>query len=179
MNIALGMIELNSIAKGIETSDFMVKAADVDIIKESTVCPGKFIIIVYGKTESVNTAVKEGIKKGAECVVDTLFIPKAHESLVPAISNVNEVGKVDALGVIEFYSVASAIKAADAAAKAANITLIEVRIGYAVGGKGYVTLTGDIGSVRAAVKSAIADSDLLVNTVIIPRPSKKVIDSLL
>ena len=72
-----------------------------------------------------------------------------------------------------------AIKAADAAAKAANITLIEVRIGYAVGGKGYVTLTGDIGSVRAAVKSAIADSDLLVNTVIIPRPSEKVIDSLL
>ena len=132
-----------------------------------------------GKTEAVRTAVNEGIKRGAECVVDTLFIPKAHESLIPAISNVGEVDKVDALGVIEFYSVASAIKAADAAAKAANITLIEVRIGYAVGGKGYVTLTGDIGSVRAAVKSAIADSDLLVNTVIIPRPSKKVIESLL
>lgn len=179
MNIALGMIEFNSIAKGIETSDFMVKAADVDIIKESTVCPGKFIVIVYGKTESVKTAVNVGIKEGAECVVDTLFIPRAHESLVPAISNTNGVDKIDAIGVIEFYSIASAIKAADIAVKAANITLIEVRIGYAVGGKGFVTLTGEIGAVRAAVKSAENESDLLVYSTIIPRPSEKVIESLL
>ncbi|MDO5329740.1 MAG: BMC domain-containing protein [Coriobacteriia bacterium] len=179
MNIALGMIEFNSIARGIETSDFMVKAADVEIIKESTVCPGKFIIIVSGKTESVNTAVKEGIKRGAECVVDTLFIPRAHESLIPAISNTNNVDKIESIGVIEFYSIASAIKAADTAVKAANITLIEVRIGYAVGGKGFVTLTGEIGSVKAAVKSAIMENDLLVNTAVIPRPSKKVIVSLL
>ena len=179
MNIALGMIEFNSIARGIETSDFMVKAADVEIIKESTVCPGKFIIIIYGKTESVNTAVKEGIKRGAECVVDTLFIPRAHESLIPAISNTNNVDKIESIGVIEFYSIASAIKAADTAVKAANITLIEVRIGYAVGGKGFVTLTGEIGSVKAAVKSAIMENDLLVNTAVIPRPSKKVVESLL
>ena len=179
MNIALGMIEFNSIAKGIETSDFMVKAANVDIIKESTVCPGKFIVIVYGKTESVKTAVNVGIKEGAECVVDTLFIPRAHESLVPAISGVNEVKRIDAIGVIEYYSIASAIKAADTAVKAANITLIEVRIGYAVGGKGFVTLTGEIGSVRAAVESVKSESDLLVNTAVIPRPSEKVKETLL
>ena len=56
--------------------------------------------------------------------------------------------------MIEFYSVASAIQAADEAAKAAQITLIEVRIGYAIGGKGFVTLTGDVGAVRAAVEAA-------------------------
>ena len=49
------------------------------------------------------------------------------------------------MGVLEFYSIASAITAADVAAKAANVTLIEVRIGYAIGGKGFVTLTGDVG----------------------------------
>jgi microcompartment protein CcmL/EutN len=84
-----------------------------------------------------------------------------------------------AVGVLEFYSVASAITAADIAAKAANITLIEVRIGYAIGGKGYVTLTGDVGAVRAAVAAATRDAQLLVGTTVIPRPAKQVFDSLL
>ena len=84
-----------------------------------------------------------------------------------------------AIGVLEFYSVASAILAADRAAKAANITLIEVRIGYAIGGKGFVTLTGDVGAVRAAVAAASSEAELLVNTTVIPRPSPKLFDSLL
>ena len=45
MGKAIGMVELSSIARGIETSDFMVKAAQVDLIRSSTVCPGKYIIM--------------------------------------------------------------------------------------------------------------------------------------
>ena len=77
-----------------------------------------------------------------------------------------------AVGVLEFYSVASAITAADVAAKAANVTLMEVHIGYAIGGKGYVTLTGDVGAVKAAVEAASRSSELLVGTSVIPRPAK-------
>lgn len=89
--------------------------------------------------------------------------------------------KVDpqAIGVVEFYSIASAIKAADAAAKAAQVTLIEVRTGYAVGGKGYFTLTGDVGAVRAAVAAAEKQSELYIGSTVIPRPSKQVLESLL
>ena len=84
-----------------------------------------------------------------------------------------------ALGVLEFYSVASAITAADVAAKAANVTLIEVRIGYAIGGKGYVTLTGDVGAVREAVAAAASATDLLVSTSVIPRPAPQLFQSLM
>ena len=83
-----------------------------------------------------------------------------------------------AVGVLEFYSVASAITAADVAAKAASITLIEVHIGYAIGGKGYVTLTGDVGAVREAVAAATRESELLVGTTVIPRPSSQLYESL-
>ena len=38
MSKAIGMVELNSIARGIETCDYMVKAAQVDLIRSSTVC---------------------------------------------------------------------------------------------------------------------------------------------
>ncbi len=224
--LAIGMVELNSIARGIETCDYMVKAAQVDLIRSSTVCPGKYMVLIAGDTGDVKAAMAEGIKRGGECVVDTLTLPNVHPQVIQAISMTTQVEKpgavgvlefymaegikrggecvVDtltlpnvhpqviqaismttqvekpgAVGVLEFYSVASAIIAADVAAKAANITLIEVRIGYAIGGKGYVTLTGDVGAVRAAVAAAEREAELLVGTTVIPRPSPKLFQSLL
>lgn len=179
MRTAIGMVELNSIAKGIETCDYMVKAAQVELIRSSTVCPGKYLILIAGDTGDVRAAMKEGESRGGECVVDTLLLPNVHPQLIPAISMATQTPPLGAVGVLEFYSVASAITAADIAAKAANITLIEVRIGYAIGGKGYVTLTGDVGAVRAAVAAATRDVQLLVGTTVIPRPAKQVFDSLL
>lgn len=179
MATATGMAELTSIARGIETCDYMVKAAQVDLLRSSTVCPGKYMIIVGGETGDVRAAMAEGIKRGGELVVDTLMLPNVHEQLIPAISMTNQVDVRGAVGVLEFYSIASAIIAADVAAKAANITLIEVRTGYAIGGKGFVTLTGDVGAVRAAVEAARKDAELLVETTVIPRPDKKLFDALL
>ena len=179
MATAIGMVELTSIARGIETCDYMVKAAQVDLLRSSTVCPGKYMIIVGGETGDVRAAMAEGIKRGGELVVDTLMLPNVHEQLIPAISMTNQVDVRGAVGVLEFYSIASAIIAADVAAKAANITLIEVRTGYAIGGKGFVTLTGDVGAVRAAVEAARKDAELLVETTVIPRPDKKLFDELL
>lgn len=179
MATAIGMVELTSIARGIETCDYMVKAAQVDLLRSSTVCPGKYMIIVGGETGDVRAAMAEGIKRGGELVVDTLMLPNVHEQLIPAISMTNQVDVRGAVGVLEFYSIASAIIAADVAAKAANITLIEVRTGYAIGGKGFVTLTGDVGAVREAVEAARKDAELLVETTVIPRPDKKLFDALL
>lgn len=179
MRTAIGMVELNSIARGIETCDYMVKAAQVELIRSSTVCPGKYLVLIAGDTGDVKASMAEGIKRGGECVVDTLLIPNIHPQLIPAVSMTTQPPVMGAVGVLEFYSVASAIVAADVAAKAANITLIEVRIGYAIGGKGYVTLTGDVGAVRAAVAAATRDAQLLVDATVIPRPAKQLFDSLL
>lgn len=176
---AIGMVELSSIARGIETSDYMVKAAQVELIRSSTVCPGKYMVIISGETGDVKASMAEGMKQGGEYVVDSLLLPNVHPQLIPAISMTTQVPHGGAVGVLEFYSVASAIVAADVAAKAANVTLIEVRIGYAIGGKGYVTLTGDVGAVRAAVAAAAENAELLVGTTVIPRPAKQVFDSLL
>lgn len=176
---AIGMIELSSIAKGIETSDFMVKAAQVDILRASTVCPGKYIVIVSGETGDVTASMQAGEKHAGECVVDTLLIPNIHPQLIPAISMTNQVESFGAVGVLEFFSVASAIRAGDVAAKAANVTLIEVKIGYAIGGKGVVVLTGDVGAVRAAVAAAEKGIQMLVGTTVIPRPSPKIFATLL
>ena len=179
MGLAIGMVELNSIARGIETCDYMVKAAQVDILRSSTVCPGKYLVLIAGETGDVRASMAEGRKRGGECVVDSLLLPNVHHQLIPAISMTNQVEAGGAVGVLEFYSIASAIIAADVAVKAASVTLIEVRTGYAIGGKGFVTLTGDVGAVRAAVEAARKDAELLVGTTVIPRPAKKLFDALM
>ena len=179
MALAIGMVELSSIARGIETCDFMVKAANVELLRASTVCPGKYIIIIGGDTGSVRAAMKEGKLRAEHFIVDELFLPNIHEQLIPAIALTSQVEQRGAVGVMEFYSIASAITAADEAAKAANVTLIEVRTGFAVGGKGFVTLTGDVGAVRAAVDAATREAELLVETAVIPRPAEKLFDTLL
>jgi len=65
---------------------------------------------------------------------------------------------------------------ADIAAKAAEIRLIEIRLAMALGGKAFVTLTGEVAAVRAAVDAGaqiVADKGLLVNKVVIPAPSSQ------
>lgn len=179
MGMTICMVELTSIARGIETSDDMIKAAQVTLLRATTVCPGKYMVIVGGETGAVRAALQAGLSKGGEFVVDSLLIPNVHEQLFPAIAGTQEVVNPQAIGVVEFYSIAAAVKAADAAAKAAQVTLIEVRTGFAVGGKGYFTLTGDVGAVRAAVAAAEKQSELYIGSTVIPRPSKQVIESLL
>ncbi len=177
--LAIGMVELNSIARGIETCDFMVKAATVQLLRSSTVCPGKYLVLIAGDTGDVKSSMAVGVRHGGECVVDTLIIPNIHADVIQAISMTTQIEKPGAVGILEYYSVAAAIIGADVAAKAAAVTLIEVRIGYAIGGKGYVTFTGDVGAVRAAVAAAEKEATLLVGTSVIPRPAPEVFQALL
>lgn len=171
------MIELKSIARGIEITDYMLKVSEVDLVRSSTICLGKFIIIIGGDIGDVRISVAEGKKRGAKYVLDTLIIPNISSQLIPAISSKNKVENIGPVGILEFFSVTSAIKAADIAVKAANVTLVKVRIGFAIGGKGLVTLTGDVGSVSAAVASATKEAQMLVGTSVIPMPEPRLFDS--
>ena len=179
MGNSVCMIELSSIARGIETCDYMLKAADVMLLRSSTICPGKYMIIIGGSTSSVNASMKVGEEIAGEFLVDKLFIPNVNEQLMPAISGTSQVPTQGAVGVLEFYSVASAMIAADAAAKAADINLIEVRTGFAIGGKGFVTMSGDVSAITEAVNAAKAVSELLVESAIIPRPIDKLYEALM
>jgi len=62
MGNAIGMLEFTSIARGIEASDAMVKAAQVDLIRSSTICPGKYVVIVAGNTGDVTASMTIGEK---------------------------------------------------------------------------------------------------------------------
>jgi microcompartment protein CcmL/EutN len=174
-NKAIGLVELNSIAAGFDVTDSMMKAADVEVVLSRTICSGKYMVIVGGEVSAVRSSVQAGAERWPGTVIDQMVIASVHESLFPAIGGSNVIDDLKSLGVIESFSVASLIEAADAAAKAANIQLIEVRLAMALGGKAFVTLTGDVSSVRAAVEAGeavVAAKGLLVASTVIPAPSK-------
>ncbi len=178
MKAAIGLVELSSIAKGIEVSDAMIKRADVELIVNRTICPGKYMIIIGGDVDAVNASVETGVEVSMDEIVDHFVIPNVHPTIFPALSGINATVELNALGVIESFSVASIIECADAAVKAAPVTLITVYLAMAIGGKGYVMFTGDVGSVQSAVDagvSVIKKKGLLVQKVVIPSPRKEIL----
>jgi microcompartment protein CcmL/EutN len=179
---AIGLIEYSSIAKGIGSADAMVKAANVELVLSRTICSGKYINLVAGDVEAVKQSVNAGEEYGQESVIDKFVIPNVHPDVFRAISGATQIVKLDALGVIESFSVASLIEGADAAAKAAEIKLIEIKLAMALGGKAYVTLTGPVGAVESAVAAGaevVSRNGMLVNTVVIPSPRKELLRDIL
>ncbi|HUT15098.1 MAG TPA: BMC domain-containing protein [Anaerolineae bacterium] len=172
MQPAIGLVETNSIAVGIKVGDAMVKRAPVNLLEARTVCPGKYIVLVGGDTGPVKESMAAGVETAGDSMVDRLFLPNVHVSIFPAIASAVEMEEVEALGIIETFSVASTIVAADAAAKAADVTLTEVRLANGLGGKSFVLMVGDVPNVEAAVEAGvniIKDEGLLVRFVVIPQ----------
>jgi microcompartment protein CcmL/EutN len=170
---SIGLIELGSIAAGYEVADAMLKTADVELLLSRSICSGKYMVMVAGGVAAVQSSVAAGSQAGGASVIDTFVIPNVHESLFPAISGAAKVERLEALGILESFSVASLIEGADAAAKAADVRLIELRLAMALGGKAFVTLTGSVSAVRSAIEAGartIAQKGLLVNKVVIPNP---------
>ncbi|MEK6236445.1 MAG: BMC domain-containing protein [Planctomycetales bacterium] len=174
---AVGIVETSSIAKGFEIADTMLKAANVRMVVNRTICPGKYMVLVGGEVDAVKSSVEAGLKAGAHTVVDHFVIPNLHPSVYPAISGVSHLPELKSLGVIEAFSVASVIEAADAAVKATQVQLVTINLAMAIGGKGWVSLTGDVASVTEAVEvgaAVIAKRGLLVEKVVIPAPRPEV-----
>ncbi|RLD14620.1 MAG: propanediol utilization protein [Caldiserica bacterium] len=172
MEAAIGLVELNSVAKGIETCDAMLKVAGVELVEAHPTCPGKYIILITGLLASVEEAVSKGIDIGGEYVVDRLIIPNVHPQVIPAIRGTTDVKEIEAIGVIETFSISSCIIAADIARKAADVNLIEVRLAMGLGGKAYVTMTGEVGAVRTAVNAgcnALKGDGILISRTVIPK----------
>jgi microcompartment protein CcmL/EutN len=173
MKNSIGLIELSSIAAGFLVSDAMLKAADVELVLARTICSGKYMVLVRGDVAGVKAAVEAGVSVGTFSVIGSFVIANLHESIFPAIGGTTKVESLEALGVFESFSVASLIEAADAAVKAADVQLLELRLAMALGGKAFATLTGKVSAVESAVEAGarvIAEQGMLVNKVVIPRP---------
>jgi microcompartment protein CcmL/EutN len=162
---SIGFLETSSIAKGILATDAMMKMANVELLLTSMLPRGKYIVMIGGTVADVQQSMRAGLD--------------AAGALPPAIRGRVKVPDIEAVGVLETKEVASAIYAADAAVKAAAVTLIEAR--NVPGAKGLVVMTGEVGAVRSAMAAGAATvrkDGMIVSQIIIPYAHKALLKSL-
>ncbi|MBR5011051.1 MAG: BMC domain-containing protein [Clostridia bacterium] len=179
---AIGMVEYATVSTGIQAADTLVKTAEVEIIEAQVVCPGKYIVIISGDLSALKAAVDACKMRYGEKLIDSFVLGNVDDGVFPAIYATVDVENPRALGVMETYSGASAIVAADAAAKTADVTLVELRIARGMCGKSYLILTGEVAAVSAAIENANAaagDRGMFLDSSIIPNPDPKLWEKIL
>lgn len=175
---AIGMLELSSIGVGFEAQDAMLKASSAQLLIARTICSGKYAVVVGGEVSDVQSSLDAGIALCKDALIDKLLIPNVHPSVFPAVSNSVELSadECGAMGILETFTVSCILEAADQAAKAANVTLFRVHVAMAIGGKGFLQITGDVSSVRTAINAAAQvaiERGVLVSKIVIPNPRKE------
>jgi microcompartment protein CcmL/EutN len=171
----IGLLEVTSIGLGFAAEDAMLKAAEVELLLARTICSGKYLVVVSGDVASVQASIEAGESAVHDGLIESRVIPRLHPSVFPAISQSVDIDpeSAQALGIVETFSAAAIVAAADAAAKAAAVTLYRIHLAMAIGGKGFLLMTGDVASVEAGVEAGalIAGSEgMLVSKVVIPAP---------
>jgi len=170
---AIGVLEIESIAAGVEVADAMAKMAPVEFVDAFMVTPGKYVVVVHGDPSSVESSVERGREVAGGTLVDSLVIPFLHPQVLPALRRMGAVPELGALGLVETSSVTSGVRAADDAAKAAAVHLVHLHLGRGIGGKSILLLCGELDEVQAAVEAAAGRAGAagrLLATRVIPQP---------
>lgn len=170
---SIGLLELSSVAAGYAVADAMLKAGDVRLLLSRSICSGKYMVLVGGQPDAVTSAVQAGVRVAEGCLIDRIQLTRLHPEVLLAIGRASAEPATGALGIVESFNVATLIEAADAAVKSATVTLRELRLAMALGGKAFAVFTGDVASVQSAVAVArrvLADAGVLVNAVILSNP---------
>lgn len=172
---ALGLLELESIARGVVVVDTLVKRAQVQVNVAQPTSPGKFVIVFTGPVAEVEEAFGAGVQASGGLLIDKLLLTQ----LAPAVKSTLE-GKpatrrpLDSVGIVETHSVAAAILAADTGLKRANVALMHLHLARGIGGKAWFVVCGQQADVEASLAEAAASIEphLLMATELIAQPHR-------
>ena len=173
---SIGVIELKSIPKGVEAADAALKSAGIDMVSAHPACPGKYEIILTGAIADVSAALSHVKTRFEGTIIDSSVMGRIDPQVITALFGTESTKKNGSLGVIETFSAASAIKAADIAVKTAKVEIFDLRVSRGMGGKGLVMVTGDVGDVNAAVEAGAEYAKglgLLMNKSVIAAPHEE------
>lgn len=178
---SIGVIELKNIPKGVEATDDALKSAGVEMVSAHPSCPGKYEIILTGSISNVTAAVDHVTGKFENYVIDSSVMGRIDEQVITALFGTQKTDKKGSLGLIETFSAATCIKAADIAVKTARVEIFDLRVSRGLGGKGVVLITGEVGDVMAAVQAGAnyaKDAGMLSSTSVIAAPHEELWEQL-
>ncbi len=177
---AIALWEFASIVEGVNAADAIAKGAPIEVLYTGTTHPGKYVVLAAGDTASVEVATI--IVSDLEVdLIDVVFLPDVHPTVADAMvsSDTAASTNADSVGLIETSSIASGVDSADAAVKAADVSLAALRMADGIHGKAYLIVEGVVGEVQAAVEAGVERAgSQLVASVVIPQLTDELRDDL-
>lgn len=178
----IGLLEFSSIAAGYEATDAAMKEAPIEVLLSRPASPGKHLLLVTGEVDDVKSSLARGRMGRQDVILDELVLPNAHPDLAAALAGPRPTKGIEAVGVVETLTVATAIVAADIAVKRATVHLLCLVLANVIGGKAYFGVAGETSNVEAAVEAAAEfarERAVLARTMILPSPDPRLIDYLI
>jgi microcompartment protein CcmL/EutN len=152
---AIAVVEFNSIADGIFTTDALLKKSPIAMIKSGTVSGGRYLTIFGGTTGSVGESLTEALTVGAGSVLDHAFLPDVHANVHDAVLGKRAACEHEAVAILETDTVAANIRAAEVALKGTEVTLVEIRLAeYEMSGKAISVYNSTLHEIEAAMNIA-------------------------
>jgi len=175
---ALAIVELSSIARGYFVLDAMDKRAPVTVLHADPLTPGRFFIALTGGEAELEEALAAGVEAAGDSRIDHTFLAYAHPALLAAVAEgARRKPPEGSVGVLELDALAATVRAADAALKCAEVTLVDLHLARGIGGRGVVVLTGDLADVEAALDAgaAVAGEGRLLGRELIANPESALV----
>ncbi len=161
---------------GLFALDALVKEADVTVRFAGDVDPSRFLIVIDGDLASVESALARVVDVGADDLLETLLLPRAHAALRAAVAGTftppeGPASEEHAVGALQCHTVISTLAATDRALKSAEVALLRLRFATDLAGQGHAVVSGEQYDVEAALEAAStgAGAGVRVETRLIPR----------
>ena len=150
----LAVVEFKSISTGIFTTDAMLKAANVNLVMATTLCPGKYLSVVEGETSAVENSLKIADEIGGRHVYSSEVINAISSKVIDAISGklLNTAG--GAIAIIESMQMAALISSADGLVDSVQIDFVDFRLARGCGVNSFYIFSGELSSVKEGAGEA-------------------------
>lgn len=175
---ALGVLEVATIARGVVVADAALKRAPAVLLASRAVSGGKHLVMLEGGVAEVEEAMAAGVAAAGDLLLDRVTLAAADDQVWPMLGapvappDWSGDHGAEAVAILETRTVCAAIAAADAACKAAEVDVRDVRFAVDLAGKAYFTLTGALDAIDAAADAArAAAADRLVGAERIAQPA--------
>ena len=151
-SVALGVLEIDSIARGLKVHDELVKRAAAHVLRAHPISPGRYLLIIGGEVAEVEESMTAAKLEADIFLHQWLLLPHIDEQVLHAISGTIVRTPMDTLGILESQSISPMIGASDVAVKQTGVTILQLRLASSIGGKAVLLIGGDVDTVEAALE---------------------------
>ncbi len=174
----IAVMEFKSIPAGIQVTDTIIKAAQVNLMIATTLCPGKYLTVVEGALDALDTSCRAAQSQGGRHLFSAMVIGGIDRQVIDAISGAKYVLPAGSVGIVESLQMAYLINAADITVDTAPVQFLDFRLARGCGVNSFFIITGQLSAVEEAVGQAsefLGAKGAMIASKIIPNPDPQVL----